>query len=59
LPEQARLDGLGEAPGEPDNRTVIRIAQRTSKRRQQAADLAFWLARPMAERMAAAEALRV
>jgi hypothetical protein len=33
-------------------------AQRVSKRQQQAADLAFWLSRPMADRIAAVEALR-
>lgn len=36
-----------------------RIVSRIPKRQQQAADLAFWLSRPMAERIAAVEALRV
>ena len=38
---------------------MIRTAQRMPKRRQQATDLAFWLSRPMAERLAAVEALRL
>jgi len=36
-----------------------RIASRIPKRQKQAADLAFWLSRPMAERIAAVEALRL
>jgi hypothetical protein len=35
-----------------------RIVKRVPKRQQQAADLAFWLSRPMAERIAAVETLR-
>jgi hypothetical protein len=35
-----------------------RSVTRTPKRQQQVADLAFWLSRPMAERIAAVEALR-
>jgi hypothetical protein len=38
---------------------MIRSVQHTSKHRQQAVDLAFWLSRPMAERIAAIEALRL
>ncbi|MBE7418797.1 MAG: hypothetical protein HS128_13845 [Ideonella sp.] len=34
------------------------VASRVSRRLQQAADLAYWLSRPMAERIAAVEALR-
>jgi hypothetical protein len=37
---------------------MIRSVLRTSKHRQQAVDLAFWLSRPMAERIAAVEVLR-
>ena len=36
-----------------------RIVSRIPKRQKQAADLAFWLSRPMAERIAAVEALRL
>ena len=42
-----------------DNRRMDRIVSRIPKRQQQAADLAFWLSRPMAERIAAVEALRL
>jgi hypothetical protein len=37
---------------------MIRSVKRTSRHRQEAADLVFWLSRPMAERIAAIEALR-
>jgi hypothetical protein len=41
-----------------DNRFMIRSVKRVPKRRQASEDLAFWLSRPMAERIAAVEALR-
>lgn len=50
---------LGEVPRAIDNQAMILSVQHTSKHRQQALDLAFWLSRPMAERMAAVEALRL
>jgi hypothetical protein len=37
---------------------MIRSVKRIPKQQQAAADLAFWLSRPMAERVAAVEALR-
>jgi hypothetical protein len=37
---------------------MIRSVKRIPRHGQQAADLAFWLSRPMAERIAAVEALR-
>ena len=37
---------------------MIRTIQRIQKGHQQTADLAYWLSQPMAERMAAVEALR-
>lgn len=42
-----------------DKQGMRRIVKLVSKHQQPAADLAFWLSRPMAERMAAVEALRV
>jgi hypothetical protein len=50
--------GARKAPTVTDNRVMIRSVNRTARRQQQAADLAFWLSRPMAERIAAVEALR-
>ncbi|MBC7993832.1 MAG: hypothetical protein H7Z15_11375 [Rhizobacter sp.] len=38
---------------------MIRTIRRVSNRQRQAANLAYWLARPMAERIAAVEALRM
>jgi hypothetical protein len=37
---------------------MIRSVERIPRHQQSAADLAFWLSRPMAERIAAVEALR-
>jgi hypothetical protein len=37
---------------------MIRSVKRIAKHSEAAADLAFWLSRPMAERIAAVEALR-
>jgi hypothetical protein len=42
-----------------DNQNMNRTIQRIPRHQQQATDLAFWLARPMAERLAAVEALRL
>ena len=41
-----------------DNLGMDRVVSRQPRHLQQAADLAFWLSRPMAERMAAVELLR-
>jgi hypothetical protein len=41
-----------------DHRAMEKIVRLTTLRRQQAGDLAYWLSRPMAERMAAVESLR-
>ena len=38
---------------------IVKRVQKRQKRQQQASDLAFWLPRPMAERIAAVETLRV
>ena len=48
-------------PGQPpinDNPGMDRVVNRQPRHLQQAGDLAFWLSRPMAERMAAVELLR-
>ena len=48
----------GEVPAVIDNLSMIRRGKCTFGHRQEAVDLAFWLSRPMAERIAAVEALR-
>lgn len=42
-----------------DNSAVNRTLRRIHKRDQQSADLAYWLSKPMAERIAAVEELRL
>jgi hypothetical protein len=48
----ARRGSLGE------NHRMEIIVTRMARRKQQAADLAYWLSRPMTERIAAVEELR-
>ena len=42
-----------------DNVAMIRTVQRVPLKDQSASDLRYWLSRPMAERIAAVEALRL
>jgi len=56
-PAQVPAQGV-DAQALGDNRCMDRIVKRAPKRQQQASDLAYWLSRPMAERIAAVEVLR-
>jgi hypothetical protein len=55
-----RSDGLptDTNPGYGDNQAMERVITHASRHSQQARDLQWWLSRPMAERLAAVEALR-
>ena len=60
LPRARRSPGRAvHTGGLKNNIAMERSVERVSMRRQQARDLAYWLSRPMAERIAAVEWLRL
>jgi len=55
----ARCPFTGTSRGYGHNQRMERVLTRARRHDQQARDLQWWLSRPMAERLAAVEALRL